>query len=90
MNGMLHRVSVSTVAISALVALAANATSGSWTGSIGPGSWKLDAPKGTRRWLVIRELPPTTDLSFHVEVLQSNVGGSCLEIHLACAAFGHY
>src|ERR1700689_983902 len=74
MNGMLLRAVVSTFAIGALVALAASATAGSWTGSIGLGSWKLDAPQGTRRWLVIRELPSTMDLSFHVEVLQSNVG----------------
>jgi hypothetical protein len=81
MNGILRQAVVSTFAIGALVALAANATAGSWTGSIGLGSWKLDAPQGTRRWLVIRELPSTTDLSFHVEVLQSNVGDPAWKFH---------
>ena len=43
-----------------------------WSKPIAPGAWKLDAPGGSERWLIVHTLPSSNDANFHVEVLEAS------------------
>src|SRR5512140_3347305 len=56
---------------SALLTLSVSADAwATWDGPIKSGSWRMDAPRGTVRWLVVHKVPSEGDPTFHVEVLQ--------------------
>jgi hypothetical protein len=56
--------------ISAQTPGAASSPVVSWDKPINPGSWRLPAPKGVVRWLIVRKVPSEGDAAFHVEVVQ--------------------
>ncbi len=75
---------------SALVFLANGAYADSYVGAISLGSWKLDAPVGSRSWLVIHQLPTANDSSFPRGDPALNARRAGLEVHMACPSYGNF
>jgi len=45
-----------------------------WAQPITLGAWKLDGPRGFKRWLVVHAVSSDRDPNFHIEVLQAKSG----------------